>query len=84
MRVSFGRFLVRQDGLGPYDSVDEMVNESAAVLMGERADDGEEGRPWVLPSEIAYHTGLDESVVMEAMLRLDERPAGNGDTTPDE
>jgi hypothetical protein len=63
---------VRQDGRGPYDSVDEMVNESASVLMEERQGDGDDGRLWVLPSEIAYHTGLDESVVMEAMLRLDE------------
>jgi len=55
-----------------------MVHESATMLMVERG--GRNERSWVLPSEIAFHTGLDEHVVIEAMLRLDEHPGDSGDS----
>ena len=47
MRVSFGRFLVRQDGLGPYDSVDEMVKKLAAAgFTATRAPANIGHNPW--------------------------------------
>jgi len=73
---------MRHDELGPYTSVEEMVRESATMLMDEREGGGREVRSWVLPSEVAFHTGLDEHVVIEAMLRLDERTGESGSSPP--